>query len=252
MIDQNLLDDAGVVFIGNAWRSFTQEELNTLHNYLSQGGGLFLMGLGWSWEPYNPGSTLSEYPMNKIGEFCGIRWIDGSINDTKNNYNGSPLFLAFYPSIQIQTISGAIGYLDSTTANHASDLYSVLQSDEELRSKYTNAILYLKKATAELNVSDYQLESINTFYLDLVKNYPNYFQKDIIYDCNSENGIAWIRELLFKSIQDAIPLTQYRKNEIASAIGLNGRYLDIWNDFSVMLLDNSSLNESQKNFIYQY
>ena len=72
-LDQNLLSDAGVVFIGNAWGAFMQAELDALNEFLQQGGGLFLMGLGWSWEPHNEGRTLDDYPMNQIGAFCGVR-----------------------------------------------------------------------------------------------------------------------------------------------------------------------------------
>ena len=57
------------------------------------------MGLGWSWAAYNQGMTLGDYPMNKIGEFSGVRWIDGYITDPVNNIEGSTLFLTFFPNI---------------------------------------------------------------------------------------------------------------------------------------------------------
>ena len=64
--------------------------------------------------------------------------------------------------------------------------------------------------------------------------------------------MAWIRERVYRSFIDALPLTDTRKSEIASTIGLYNQYLDIWTDFTVLLLDNTCLNEKQKNFIYTY
>lgn len=61
-ISVSSLSGAGVVLIGNAWGDFSQQEIDALKSFVSTGGGLLLMGLGWSWEPYNPGKTLDDYP----------------------------------------------------------------------------------------------------------------------------------------------------------------------------------------------
>jgi subtilisin family serine protease len=103
-VDENLLSDAGVVFIGIAWRSFTDAEIDALRDFLQQGGGLLLQGLGWSWLQYHPGTTLDDYPMNKIGAIAGVRWLDGIIRDSEHQYQGMPLFLTFYPNIQIRMV----------------------------------------------------------------------------------------------------------------------------------------------------
>ncbi|MFC1977411.1 hypothetical protein ACFLWS_04000 [Chloroflexota bacterium] len=97
----SVLADVGVVFIGTAWGGFLRSEIDALTSFVSSGGGLLLTGLGWSWEPYNPGFTLDDYPMNKIAEPYGIRWIDGTITDPSNNYEGQPVFHTFYPSIEL-------------------------------------------------------------------------------------------------------------------------------------------------------
>jgi len=47
-------------------------------------------------------------------------------------------------------------------------------------------------------------------------------------------------------------LTDEIKSQIASSIGLTGWYLDIWNEFSVLLLDNTALTSGQLGFIYAY
>lgn len=251
-LTESVLSDIGVVLVGTAWGAFLESEIDALKGFVSGGGGLLLTGLGWSWEPYNTGFTLDDYPMNKIGEIFGIRWIDGGISDPTNSYEGQPIFHTFYPDVELQTIYRAFSYIEETTDAHPSDLPSLLQRDGSVRMEYANAHLLLATATADLSQSSTQRQEIYDFYNDLINSYPQYFQKNIVYDTASESAMAWIRERIYRSLIDAMPLTVARKNEISATIGLTGRYSDIWNDFSVMLLDNTCLSDRQKEFIYRY
>jgi hypothetical protein len=62
--------------------------------------------------------------------------------------------------------------------------------------------------------------------------------------------MAWLRERVYRSFIDALPLTEDVKSEVASTIGLTGRYLDVWKEFTVLLLDNNGLDQKQLDFIY--
>jgi PKD repeat protein len=251
-ITPSVLSDVGVVIIGTAWGTVGQSEIDPLTDFVNNGGGLFLTGLGWSWEPYNPGFTLDDYPMNKIAEPYGIRWINGYIRDPTNNYEGHPIFHTFYPNIDVQTTYQAFSYIESMTKAHPNDLSSFLQLNETVRRKYTTAHLLLATETRELNQLSHKRQEIYDFYKRLITAYPQYFGKGVVYDKTTESTMAWIRERTYRSFIDALPLTEVRKSEVASTIGLSGLYQDIWNDFSVLLLDNSCLNEKQKDFIYSY
>ncbi|MBO3840674.1 MAG: hypothetical protein QXJ72_08125 [Thermoproteota archaeon] len=249
-ISQSILSDVGVVLIGNAWGELSPSEINVLREFVEGGGGLFLMGLGWSWEPYNPGKTLDDYPMNKIGGLFGIRWIDGYISDPTNNYNGQPIFHTFYPNIELQTIYQAFSYIETITNAHPDDLPSILQNDASIRSRYVRANLLLATATNALNQDSMQRQDIYNFYKNLINNHQKYFRRSVAYDKSTQSVMAWLRERIYRSLIDALPLTPERKSEIASTIGLTGRYLEIWNSFTVLLLDNAGLNQRQKDFIY--
>ena len=250
------LSGIGVVLIGDAWGEITQQEIDLLRSFVSSGGGLFLMGLGWSWEPYNPGSTLDDFPMNKLGEHFGIRWISGYISDPTNNYNNQPVFHTFYPNIELQTQYQAFSYINATTEAHPQDLPSLLQYDALAREKYVGAHLILATETVELSASSGQRQEIYDFYKDLISSSPQYFRRSVVYDKTSQSVMAWIRERIYRSFMNAIlygnGLTSERKAEIATSLGLTGSYYDIWNDFSVLLLDNAGLNERQRTFIRDF
>lgn len=120
----SVLSDVDMMLISHAAGTIFQSEIDTLKNFVSNGGGLFLIGLGWAWVGYHPGKTLDDYPMNKIGEVFGFRWIDGYISDLGNNYNGQPIFHIFYPNIELQTMRQAFSYIQMTTDAYPRDLPS--------------------------------------------------------------------------------------------------------------------------------
>jgi subtilase family serine protease len=75
----------GLVVIGNAWGDISQAELDALATHLQNGGGILVMGLGWSWTG-NP----NDYPMNKVAALAGQRFATPT--------NPSPI-TSFYPNV---------------------------------------------------------------------------------------------------------------------------------------------------------
>jgi hypothetical protein len=100
-INMTGLAAASVLIIGNAWGDFTTNEIETVHQFVSDGGGLLLAGLGWSWLAYHPGTTLEDYPMTKMAAPYQVGWLDGYISDPTDQSSGSPIFHTFYPNIVV-------------------------------------------------------------------------------------------------------------------------------------------------------
>ncbi len=83
------LSDLRLLVIGNAWGSFTAEEVDAVRNYVARGGGLMIVGLGWSWRQYRSSgefvceghmhgqnhADMATYPMNVIAAPFGMRWL---------------------------------------------------------------------------------------------------------------------------------------------------------------------------------
>jgi len=252
-----ILSNYDVLLIGTAWGNFTQEEISAILNFVNNGGGLLLTGLGWSWPPENP--TLDNYPMNIIGEHFGIRWIDSYIEDKdpQDNYNGSPIFHVFYPNIEIGTIPQAIALINNTLEKYGNNLPSILGSDPETRWKFFTANELLISATLNLRTNSSKRLELYNFYKQLFLSYPQLFRRNVTYDINTENAMAWIRERSYFAFTNTIllyskGLTPQTVREIAETLGLSGKYLDIWMNFQVMILDNGMSSEKQLDFIYHY
>jgi len=94
MIDDAQLKDGGVLVIGNAWGNLADTEIKAIEKFVSNGGGLLVAGLGWSWKAYGAKdgyvcngqaqgqdvNDLSTYPMNRAVEPYKMQWIEKAID----------------------------------------------------------------------------------------------------------------------------------------------------------------------------
>lgn len=94
-INSAALANTDILILGNDWngqQAYSAAELSAIQQFVASGGGLLIMGLGWSW----PGS-LSDYPMNSVANIFGIAYQTNIISDPSQQFNGSPKFYNFYP-----------------------------------------------------------------------------------------------------------------------------------------------------------
>ncbi len=105
-LNTTALTGIGVVLIGNAWGDYALLEYEAVESFVHSGGGLFLLGLGWSWVAYNPGRTLDDYPMNRFAVRFGMRFRNDTIKDPSNNFGdiAHVIFHLFYPLKPIREV----------------------------------------------------------------------------------------------------------------------------------------------------
>jgi len=90
------LQSYGVFIIGNAWNDFLPMEYTAVEEFVNNGKGLFLMGLGWSWVAYHPQSTLEDYPMNKFAIKFGLKFVNDTMQDPSDNIDGNISYIIFH------------------------------------------------------------------------------------------------------------------------------------------------------------
>jgi len=251
-INENVLQTAGILISGSAWIDFKDSEISAIKDFVNNDGVLLLAGLGWSWVAYHPDKTLEELPANKMGKEFGMSWVDGVINESKENiYYGATVFKIFYPDSlsYVINIDSALRIISEDLENHKNDLNVFLSNSEDklglwvrcLETLYNN-VNYLSQAK-----KDELFYKINA----LIKSNPYYFQKDHAFSKNTESTIAWIREkmvILFYAY--AMPLDAQKKSLICETLNLKELYKDIWEKFNVLILDNNSLYEKNLKFLY--
>jgi hypothetical protein len=231
------LTGVGVVVIGNAWGTITQAELDVLATHLQNGGGILALGLGWSW-----GGNVNDYPMNKVAALAGQRFLGGT--------NSSP-FTSFYPNVLSYNLTQAQAVIDSITTAYPTNLAVALQPTGSLQDKWTAANSTLRTIVETTTPNSTERNTVYNFYKTQFNKRPNYFKKSVSFNKNTENFLGWSRENMFKIFRDALVLNATIKADIATTLGLTGRYLDIWNVASVLIADNNSLDTPQKEYLYQ-
>ncbi|MGQ9847103.1 MAG: VPS10 domain-containing protein, partial [Bacteroidales bacterium] len=243
----SVLENTGIVVIGAAWGFFTNFEIDCLKSFVKNGGGLFLLGLGWSWVANNTGKAIENYPMNKIGSQFGIKWVDGVIS---NKNSTMPIFQIFYPETlkYVITVNSALQTLKNDLKNHPSDLNIYLQSSQQVTERWVQCLetlyQFLDSATVE------EKQSIFEQIDDIIHTYPQYFQKNFSYNLQTQSNLAWIREkivLLYYGY--ANPLNYSKKLTILNTLSLDGTYKEIFEKHNVLILDNHMLPKENLIFL---
>ena len=92
-ITDTKLKEADILIIGNAWGNFTQEEIEVVKKFVSRGGGLLAVAIGWDWKNFNFNNpdwekhlnckdnksgqnpnNPSTHPMNRLFEPFDLQW----------------------------------------------------------------------------------------------------------------------------------------------------------------------------------
>ena len=242
------LSDTGIFISGSAWVDFKDFEINNILNFVERGGIALILALGWSWVTYHPEREVEELPANVLCSKFNIKWVDGIISETKDNiYNDATIFKIFYPETlnYVSNIKDSLKLIEEVLKNNK-DLNKYLSSQQKAREDFIKSIENLY-----LNI-DFLPNKIDVFnkLKEIIEKYPYYFKKDHSFNEKEENILCWIREkfsILFYGY--GLPIDENKKIIIANTLNLSGAYLDIWNRFGVLVLDNNKLYYKNLDYI---
>lgn len=241
------LSGKSVLIVGNAWSDFSSAEISAVESFAAAGGGVLLFGLGWSW-----GGDIENYPMTRMAAPYSVRWLREIIKDPTNNVGDSPLFHVFYPDAKGTSLADAKAYLQSAHAAHPANLPSALEANPAFRANYLSAHASVMMPTRELSADHPQRQEVYDFCRTQTTNWPNYFAKTNEFDRATQSAMSRAHERLTRTWVDAVPLTAAVKAEIKARYGSYGRYADLWDRFSIHVMDGHRLNTNQRNVMYNY
>jgi len=76
-------------------KPFSTSEIEAINKFVNEGGGLLLIGVGWSWVDYSHRS-IDAFPLNQISKEFGVSFNEDVISDPTNYYptggEGNPIF----------------------------------------------------------------------------------------------------------------------------------------------------------------
>ena len=147
-------------------------------------------------------------------------------------------------NLQEGMVNPLLNNIESITGDHPDDLSTTLDDNPELLQTLMNSNKFINDIVNIGIVSGATKIGIYNFYKEYINSNPRYFKKnEKTFDVDVEPYLATVRAQTYLYFIGILDIDQ-KKDEIAQTIGLTGRYLDIWNDFSVLVLDNNGFEDN--------
>jgi hypothetical protein len=237
------LAGTSVLWIGNAWSSFTSAEIEVVRQFVNGGGGLILDGLGWSWQQANA-VGLDGYPMNVVAAPYGARWLPQYVSDSAAT-NSEPIYHVFYPNVGDESVGGAIATINSAHSTYGSNLPAQLESNATLRNNFIQAHESLGLVDWD-TATDPARQQVFDYLLGLIKGVNGtYYRRNFSYDTSLYPTMAWLRESVWTILPSVKPLTPASKQTLETAGAITGARKTLFDDYSLFVLDNNRFDETQ-------
>lgn len=161
-------------------------------------------------------------------------------------YLQHPVFFWFDTTLHLKLQTALINTLWNRiidiTGAHPSDLGNTLFNDNPLRQTLFNSHRFFAQLSKDGVVDTAARTNVYNNYRAHILGFPQYFNSATI-DNLAQPLIASLRGQVWMSYIETLPLTPALKSEIATTIGLGaGKKLDIWNAFTVLVIDNNGLS----------
>jgi len=218
---------------------------------------LQIVSTGWDQDAVDAANSIvsnTTYSSEDWKLFFADYFADYNFTDDLRTYLGYPVFWWFsyetHLNLQNGLVEPTMNNIKHIILNYHENLSDILVNNPKILQTLMNSHRFLDDIAKVGIVSDEVKYSIYDFYINLISTYPQFLQKAVTFDSNTEPYLATVRAQTWVTLRDMKPLNQSVKEEIAMTIGLAGRYLDLWNDFSVLIMDNNGFGSRQLDVIY--
>lgn len=220
---------------------------------------LQILSTGWDQDSVDICNTIvakPEYDANDWITFFTDYFDTNPLTYELWEYLGYPAFWWFGEDVHLKLQEGLIAAMlvriDDTMAQHGNQLSQALVADENLRETFVNAHRFMNEIAHLGVVGEARKQELYNYYVNYVQDWPHYWKKSSTIDVKETPYIAALAAQVQANLRDLLPLTPTRKAHIATVIDLQGQYLDLWDDFSLLIFDNNGLDQAQLDFIYNY
>lgn len=213
------------------------------------------LAVGFDQSAANTASTIlsnSSYTAADWAEFFATYFAENFFTDPLRDFLSGPAFFQRNAAVQEGLAIALWQRIEAIMSANAASLGEVLWANKGLRETLFNCHWFFAVlATPEWgSVNNSTRDTIYANYRNHISTYANLLASGSTVGTVAMPFVGLLRAQVQMALVDILALTPTRKTEIAQAIGLNGRRLDIWNDFSVLIIDNNGLDAPQLNFLY--
>jgi hypothetical protein len=236
-----------------AYASLSPED----HDDLTE--SLLILSTGWVQEHVDRANSIlskAEYTSADWHEFFSEYFSTNPFTDHLRNYLGYPVFWWFDDDVHLKLQTGLVLPLETKiqdiVAVHAADLGSALETDTNLRQTLFNSHRFFNHMFNVGVIAEGTRTEIYNFYSGHVGTYPLLWKSTVTIDTSSQRYVAAVRAQIYMNLGDALPLVPARKADISQTIELSGTYATLWTDYTVLLIDNNGLDQTQLDVVRAY
>jgi parallel beta-helix repeat protein len=181
--------------------------------------------------------------------------LSNPLTDSLHFYLCHPLFWWFDKETRQNLEEGIISSLFNNIGNimntYSSNLSETLSHDPDILQTLAKSHAFLDQICTIGTVNVTFHTNIFGFYSNLTESYPEFLRSNITFNPAEEPYIATLRAQAYATFEDALPLSTQVKQQIAESTALSGLYLEIWNDFGTIVMDNNGLDQEQLEAIHK-
>ena len=220
---------------------------------------LRLLSIGWDEKHKERANSIlrkEDYTKESWEEFFTEYFNEKPFTDDLRTYLGYPV-LSWLPEVYLNLQLALIGPLESNIESIISehpgdDLGPALEVGCNLRQTLFNSHRFLNQMLNVGVIDESAKRRIYNFYRQHIETYPTLWKKTITFDTETQRYVPTIRAQIYMNLGDALPLSTTHKDEISKTIDLTESYLEIWNNHSILVIDNNGLDTNQLTVINTY
>jgi hypothetical protein len=244
------LQPFNALVVSTAWGPISQDEINAIETWVSNGGSLFMQGLGWSWLAYHPDQTMEDFPMMQLGSRFGARWLDGFIYDPTDQHDNGMLLHTFYPDLDSISTADSLARIIQAHKSLGADLPEILEISDVTRSRFLQAHASMAIPCINFPIDHPDRQLAFDGYTSLVEMWPDYYARGFSFDESLLPTSAWVRERAWVSWRGSLELTPERVAQISDLGNLEGTRLSLFEQHGLILIDNDRMDEPQMRLIH--
>jgi len=230
-----------------------------LNDYNNLYESLLILSTGWDQYHVDRANSILSKTVYSAGDweiFFLDYFSDNPFTEDLRNYLVYPVFWWFSNEIQLKLQTGLVlplkNNISTIVSNHHDNLGFILETSEDLRETIFSSLRFLNEMVRVGVINNTTRSDLLTYYFDHVSAFPHLWLSSVTINIYDQPYICAVRAQLFMNIGDTLPLDGNLKVEIANRLNLIGKYLEIWNDHSVIIVDNNGLNSGQLSAIDNY
>lgn len=242
------LANVAVLYVLDPWANFTDNERTAILNWVSNGGGLWVTALGWSWNAYHPGTTAeTDHPGTRLLTGTGAYAVRSNVTWASGQ---SQVFDRLGPSANSGSVTAARDALIALHTQFGTGIGPALEQDAAARSAFVNAHSVLAWGDL-LGLPAARTQAARDACDQLRTSFPSSYNRGGALPLAQPTALRG-RERLWRTLTDLTPDTAADRSAVAALANWTGPRLALYRDHGTVLVEDQRSSTAQQQAILSW